>query len=117
MSIGTGLTEVALATQTSLVPGFGDVGNLLDNGAALIQDWGGLFLILMGTVAIVWAGWLALQKLMSSEGNRTSWIKIIVLLILGGALAVGGFNVVSDFGQSGSDTIDKLSTGVMLFLP
>jgi hypothetical protein len=82
-----------------------------------VKEAGGGVLILMGLVALVWGGVLALKKLMAGQGNQTSWGTIILLIILGGAIAVGGFALIFEIGSGGKQTIEDIGGGTLLFNP
>lgn len=93
-----------------------DLETLLKNAGSYAKNVGGALLILMGIVGLVWGGTLTIKKLMSSQQDNTSWGKIILLLIIGGALAVGGFNLVFMVGSGGEKTIKDLGKGGVILL-
>lgn len=107
----------AQASANTLPTGAWSVLEALENGAAFVKEAGGGVLILMGLVALVWGGVLALKKLMAGQGNQTSWGTIILLIILGGAIAVGGFALIFEIGSGGKQTIEDIGGGTLLFNP
>lgn len=90
-----------------------DLGSLFENAGTYAKNVGGSFLMLMGIVGLVWGGTLLIKKLMSSQQDNTSWGKIIMLFIAGGALAVGGFQLVFMIGSGGQKTIEDLGGGLV----
>lgn len=84
-----------------------DLGTFLANATDTIQGWGGLFLILIGVVMIIVAGYKIATGLMS-DNKQVSWVKVVVLLIAGGVLAFGGYTIISDMASLGKNTIEQL---------
>ena len=84
-----------------------DIGTFLANATDTIQGWGGLFLMLIGVVMIIVAGYKIATGLMS-DNKQVSWFKVVVLLIVGGVLAFGGYEILSDAASMGKHTIDEL---------
>ncbi|MCB5280366.1 hypothetical protein [Arthrobacter sp. ES1] len=85
-----------------------DLASFLDNAAKYVKVIGGGALILMGIAAMVWGGILLTKKLMAGQQNQDSWVKIVLMIIIGGAIAVGGFPLVFTIGSGGKKTIDDL---------
>lgn len=83
------------------------IGKMLQNAVDLVQDWGGAFLILMGAVGLVMAGYNIVTGLMS-ENKQVNWVKQIILITFSGALLVGGFGLMHAFGELGQSTIKGL---------
>lgn len=90
-----------------------DIKNLLTNSTNWLKTVGGLFLILLGTAALIWACVLWVKKLMANKQNDPGapWVKIGLLFIVGGALASGGYALASSIGSGGQTTIEQLGTG------
>lgn len=93
-----------------------DLQTLLENAGTYAKNVGGALLVLMGIVGLVWGGTLTIKKLMSSQQDNTSWGKIILLLIIGGAMASAGFGLVFMIGSGGEKTIKDLGTGGVILL-
>ncbi|MFJ2662601.1 hypothetical protein [Arthrobacter koreensis] len=102
-------------TIDSLPTAAWDLVSFLENAGEYIKVAGGAFLILVGLAALVWGAFLALKKLMGGMQNQDSWGKIIIMVILGGAIAVGGFSLVFTIGSGGRKTIEDLGGGTFLF--
>lgn len=90
------------------VPGAWDLKSALENSTTYAQAVGGGFLTLLGVVAIIYGGYLLVKKLMAGQQNQDSWIKIIILIIVGGALSVSGFALISEIAAGGEQTIKDL---------
>jgi hypothetical protein len=70
-----------------------DLTSFLENAKSQIQLWGGLLLMLLGAVGLVWGGVLLIKKLMAtpqSAGQQQGWGTIALLILVGGALGTGG---------------------------
>lgn len=94
-----------------------DLTNFLTNARNAIQNWGGLLLMLLGAVGLIWGGVLLIKKLMASPqqaGQQSGWGTIALLMLVGGALLTGGFQLVQTIGSGGQQTIEDLGTGTIL---
>ena len=105
---------VSAATVPALPTAAWDVVSFFENAGEFVKTAGGGFLVAAGLVALVWGGFLGLRKLMSGQQNQDNWVKILALIILGGAVAVGGFNLVFMIGSGGKTTIEDLG-GATIF--
>ena len=74
---------------------------------------GGSFLALIGLAAVIWGGTLLLKKLMSQQ-SQESWLKIIGLIIIGGAIMTGSIGLLTKIAGGGQTTIEELGGGVVL---
>lgn len=94
-----------------------DVVSFLTNAASYAKTAGGALLILMGVFSLIWGGVQLVIKLIggAQSQNQTSWIKIILMIIIGGAIAVGGFAMVFTIGSGGKKTIDDLGGATFLW--
>lgn len=92
-----------------------DLNSFLENAGEFIKTAGGGLLVAMGLIALVWGGVLLLKKLMSGQQNQDSWIRIIMLMIIGGAIAVGGFSLIFTIGSGGKKTIEDLGGSTILW--
>lgn len=90
-----------------------DLKSFFDNAKDYGQLAGGSFLSLMGLVAVIWGGTLLLKKLMSQQSNE-SWLKIIGLIIIGGAIMATGITLITTIAAGGQTTIEDLGGGVVL---
>ena len=99
-----------------LVSAAWDLTSFLTNAKTQIENWGGLLLMLLGVVGLVWGGVLIIKKLMSGPqgGQQQSWGTIILLILVGGAMMTGGFSLLGTIGSGGQQTIEDLGGGTML---
>lgn len=98
-------------------PAAWDVIQFLENATEYIKNGGGLLLILLGAVGLIWGGVLLIKKLMASPqsaGQQAGWGTIVLLMIFGGALLTGGFSLVQMIGEGGETTITELGGGTLL---
>ncbi len=87
-----------------------DIGTLLNNVKTTLQTWGGGLFGVLGVVLIIWAV-VILVKNFISKNQQPEWFKPIIMLIIGGALAIGGWSFVFNIAQGGKKTIDDLGSG------
>jgi hypothetical protein len=93
-----------------------DLVSFLENANEYAGVAGGALLSLFGTIGVVWGGVLAIKKLMATHHDQTSWIKIVALILIGGALMVSGFSLLANIAAGGRTTIEDLG-GSMILLP
>lgn len=79
-----------------------DLASFLENGSPVM---GGL-LILLGIVTLMWGAVIMIKKLMGGGYTQDSWMKIIMLLLIGGAIMTGGMSIARAAGAKGPD-MDK----------
>ncbi|KOT57109.1 MULTISPECIES: hypothetical protein [Streptomyces] len=109
--------EAAVLTQASLPSAAWDLTSFLQNAKSQIQLWGGLLLMLIGAVSLVWGGVLLVKKLMAnpqSAGQQQNWGTIALLILVGGGLGTGGWSLVSTIGSGGQQTITDLGGGTVI---
>ncbi|MGW2984303.1 hypothetical protein [Streptomyces goshikiensis] len=113
----TKIHEAAVLAQASLPSAAWDLTSFLQNSKSQIQLWGGLLLMVLGTVGLVWGGLLLVKKLMASPqsaGNQQGWGTIALLILVGGALGTGGWSLISTIGSGGQQTITDLGGGTVI---
>ncbi|MEU7156136.1 hypothetical protein AB0A98_06780 [Streptomyces chrestomyceticus] len=109
--------EAAVLTQASLPSAAWDLTSFLQNAKSQIQLWGGLLLMLLGAVGLVWGGVLLVKKLMAnpqSANQQQNWGTIALLILVGGGLGTGGWSMVSTIGSGGQQTITDLGGGTVI---
>ncbi|MFE6939692.1 hypothetical protein [Streptomyces chartreusis] len=109
--------EAGILTQASLPSAAWDLTNFLLNAKSQIQLWGGLLLMLLGAVGLIWGGVLLIKKLMAnpqSAGQQQGWGTIALLILVGGALGTGGWSLISTVGSGGQQTITDLGGGTVI---
>lgn len=92
------------------------VGNFLQNSSKTLQKWGGYFVILMGVVMMI-VGVYKVVKGLTSERAQVSWFKVLLLILVGGAFSVGGWNFVKMVSSGGHDSIKELGEGSGTIMP
>lgn len=113
----TKLYEAAVLAQASLPLADWDLTSFLTNAKGQIQLWGGLVLMLLGAVGLIWGGVLLIKKLMANpqtQGQQQGWGTIALLVIVGGALAGGGWTLMDTIGSGGEQTILDLGGGTVI---
>ncbi|MYR57343.1 hypothetical protein GTY54_14265 [Streptomyces sp. SID625] len=113
----TKIDEAAVLAQSSLPGAAWDLTSFLQNAKAQIQLWGGLLLMLLGAVGLVWGGVVLIKKLMAnpqSVGQQQGWGTIALLILVGGALGTGGWSMISTVGSGGQQTITDLGGGTVI---
>lgn len=95
-----------------------DLGNFLQNATDTIKTWGGYVVILIGVVMIIVSVYQIAKGLIGhgKQGQPTNWFIVIGLLVVGGALSIGGFTWVSNIAQGGQKTIEDLGKGSTVLL-
>jgi hypothetical protein len=109
--------EAAALAQANLPTAAWDLTSFLQNAKSQIQLWGGLLLMLLGAVGLVWGGVLLVKKLMANPhtaGQQQGWGTIAMLIVVGGALGTGGWSLVSTIGSGGQQTIYDLGGGTVI---
>lgn len=108
----TSFNEQAVgAAQNHLATAGFTIDNLITGGQNKAQTWGGGILILMGIVGLVWAGVQLIRKLMADPQKQQQMLgypAILALVLVGGGLSVGGYQLMSTVGSGGQQTIEDL---------
>jgi uncharacterized membrane protein YidH (DUF202 family) len=110
--------SIAIAVKiAAFVPAAWDLGSFLQNATATLKQWGGYLIMLMGVVAVVIGVVKAVTGLMSHGKKDTNWLVVAVLIIVGGALLVGGWGFVATISGGGQKTILDLGSTMLPLLP
>ena len=91
-----------------------DLVSFMNNAKSYASLVGGGLLALLGTVGVVWGGVMLIKKLMAGQQNQDSWLKILALILVGGALMAGGFGLISQIAAGGKTTIEDLGGGLII---
>lgn len=110
------LSQLGNGIINNLVYGAWDLTSFLKNASSQAETWGGAFLTLIGTIAIVVAAYQIISGLMSHGKKQVNWGVTIILLLVGGALATTGLNLVTKIAAGGKKTIEDLGGGANLWL-
>lgn len=113
------MTNIIEATQLKLAvlpTAAWDLKSFMTNAKTYIEAVGGGLLMLLGAVGLIWGGVLLIKKLMGNPqtSQQTSWATIALLILVGGALLTGGFNLVKTVGSGGQRTVTELGGGVIV---
>lgn len=110
-------TLAADAAAPLALPGAAwDLVSALNNAQAYLMVAGGALITLIGLVLVVWSVvYIGRKFLGGNNGQQDSWIKIVVMLLIGGALMTGGIVLITGIAAGGKATIDDLGSGMILF--
>ena len=87
-----------------------DIGNMLGNAKNLLKTWGSAIIIILGVIMIIVAAVQIFRGLATQRGQQqANWVMTILLLFIGAAFALGGFNLLYQFGAAGRNTAEDLS--------
>jgi len=87
-----------------------DITKMLENGKNLLKTWGSAIIIVLGVAMIIVAAVQIFKGLATQRGQQqANWVMTILLLFIGAAFALGGFNLLYKFGAAGKNTAEKLS--------
>lgn len=104
-----------LDMTNQVVLGSWDLTSFLQNATTQVREWGGAFLILVGIVGVIWASFQIISGLMSHGKKQVSYGTNAILLLVSGALAVTGIDLVMDIAAGGQKTIEDLGSTMNLF--
>lgn len=106
----------AVLAQGNLPTAGWDLTTFLESAKSQIQTWGGALLMLVGVAALVWGGIQLIKKVWgnSQHGQEKSWSSIALLVLIGGALSTGGWNLMQTVGSGGQRTIEDLGGGTVI---
>lgn len=109
--MGTMDNLIVLASSVTENTGW-SLNNFFANAKSTLYTLGGAFLMVLGVIMIIVAGVKIGKGLMGGQNSQPpNWVMTIVLLIVGGAFAVGGISLISDIASGGQQTIKDLGTG------
>lgn len=110
------LTLAAVAAAPLALPGAAwDLVSFLNNAQSFLMIAGGALITLIGLLLVVWSVvYIGKKFLGSNSGQQDSWIKIVVMLLIGGALMTGGIVLVTSIAAGGKTTIEDLGNGMIL---
>lgn len=93
-----------------------DIGNFLQNSKSTLITWGDYLMMLIGVILVIVAVYQLAKKFIAPQSAPGGWVMPIVMLIIGGALLVGGWALISDISSGGEQTIRDLGETIIPFL-
>ena len=98
-----------------LMPMF-DLGVLLESLVAKARTYGSGFIIFLGVIMIAVAAFKVGKGLMTQgkpNAQPINWFLCAGLLVVGGAMAFGGFSALGNISQSLGQTVDDLTNDTL----
>lgn len=92
-----------------------DLVSFFNNARDYAGYAGGGLIALLGTIMVIWGVVQLARKLLGGQNaQQIGWFSVIMLLLIGGALTVGGFVWVFSIAEGGKTTIDDLGGGFIM---
>jgi hypothetical protein len=108
-------TAFGAVYTANLSPAAWDLVSFLKNAKVYANTVGGALITLLGLAVVIWAAVLIAKKFFgSNQGQGDSWAKIVVMIIVGGALLAGGITLITTIAKGGKATIEELGGGFIL---
>jgi hypothetical protein len=95
-----------------------DLVEFLSNAKNYGNIIGGGVITLLGLLVVIWAVVLIAKKFFASaqSGPGESWVKIVLMLVIGGAMLTGGIALFVQIAGGGETTIRELGGGGFIVL-
>lgn len=94
-----------------------DVTTFLTKLVTQLQTWGGIIIVLIGVVMIIWSIWKLASGLLSQGRQDVNWFKIAIAFLVGGAFVVAGtggaWTFVQNIAAGGKKTIEDLGSTIL----
>ena len=107
----------AVLMNLAMAKGKWDITTFLTNVTKQLQTWGGLIIVLIGTVMIIWSIYKLATGLLGGGRQDVNRFKIEAAFLVGGAFvaagAGGAWTFVQGIASGGKDTIENLGSTVM----
>lgn len=100
--------------QFNAIPGAWDLTNALKNATTSAKGWLQLALVGAGVIVVGAMGFHLARKILAgpqSAQQTMGWGKIILGILIGGALMTSGFSLLADVASGGQKTITDLGNG------
>ena len=88
-----------------------ELGTFFKNAADAMKTWGHYFLIALGVIMIIAAGYQIFKGLVNPQRSQVNWVMTIFLLIIGGAFTFGGYALLARYAAGGKKTLETMGTG------
>lgn len=86
-----------------------DLGRFFANCKKAIENWGGAFIGMVGAFMLLVAAIMIAKAFMEHGRGQTNWMMLILMICVGGAMFVGGFDLMKKLADVGQGTITVLS--------
>lgn len=116
MSITTIIQSAGETVDAPSLPlGAWDLVSFLGNAKNYLNVVGGALISLIGLIILIVAiVFLAKNLFGNGQGQSHSWIKVVVMIIIGGALLTGGIVLITNIASGGEQTIKDLGEGFIV---
>ncbi len=91
------------------------IKKFFENAQTVLADWGGAGLMALGIIMMIVAAVKVGKALMGNSQQQTPWMQMAMLFIFGGALMVGGFELLRSFSDMANESINELAGNAALF--
>jgi hypothetical protein len=111
------LENASDAISTSTLPTAAwDLVSFFENAKSYMSVAGGSLISLLGLGVVIWAAVLIAKKFFGNaqSGQQDSWVKVVLMILVGGALMTGGIVLISEIAGGGQTTITELGGGFIV---
>lgn len=110
------IIESALSGVPTLPTAAWDLVSFFSNAKNYGTIIGGGLLSLVGLIIVVFAGIAIAKKLLggANGAQQDSWLKVVLMLVIGGAMMFGGIAMFVNIAEGGKTTIEELGGGFIL---
>jgi len=103
------------SAPSTLAPAAWDIVSFLGNAQNYGALIGGGVISLLGLITIIIAGVFTFQKFLGNgQREAKSWVLIVVMIIIGGAMLTGSITLLMSIASGGQKTIEELGGGIIL---
>lgn len=116
--MGNSIIDNAVAagsTISTLPAGDWDLVSAVGNATNYGKLLGGGIIGLLGVILLIVATVFIFKKLTGNgQGNEKSWVIIVVMILIGGAMSFGGYTLISQVASGGQKTVQELGGGFIV---
>ena len=87
--------------------GGNDFNTFLDNAGGDITRWAGVIVGILGIIALLAGVYFLVTGLISQGKKHVSWVVVVLLFVVGGMMAVGGWSTVASIGAGLNETVNS----------
>ena len=110
--------NASTANPTPILPTAAwDLVSFFTNAKSYVTVLGGGFITLVGLIVLIVAVVFVAKKFLSGQqaGPGESWVKIVIMILVGGALMTGGIVLLTTLASGGQKTVTDLGGGFIVF--